>query len=200
MTQTWIGAAGLLLVGALTPGPNNFVVMTTSARKEWQSTLRSITGILLGGLALFALVATGAGAAFAAEPRLRLLLTLGACGYLLWLGVLLGARSFRAEATPTEVASATLPTGLLGLFAFQFVNPKSWLMVIAVTSTQTNPWHTVALFIVIPLTCLVIWAALGLCLARQLARPRVEAWFNRAMAALFVASALLLLQPLYCAP
>ncbi len=90
-----IAAAGILLVGAITPGPNNFVVMTAGARAGITGAFPALAGIILGTLAMTAVVVFGAGAAFAAEPRLRTALTTAGCLYLAWLGLQLLAHPRR---------------------------------------------------------------------------------------------------------
>jgi len=192
MSDAWIGAAGLLAAGAITPGPNNFVVMTAGALGGWRRAIPAIAGIVLGSLALLALLATGAGAVFAAEPRLPLLIAALACAYLTWLGGKLIAGSFAARELPGGTASDSLPTGTLGLFMFQFLNPKSWLIVATLISTGASLASLAALTLVVPLACLLMWASFGLLINRRLARPEFRAWFDRAMGAVFVASAALL--------
>ncbi len=82
-----IAAAGALVAAALTPGPNNFVVMRAAARGGLIRALPPIAGIVLGSLALLAVVAAGAGAAFEAEPRLEPALAIAGCLYLVYLGI-----------------------------------------------------------------------------------------------------------------
>lgn len=59
-----LAIAGLLFVAAGTPGPNNLVVMRTAAAAGFIGALPAVGGVVLGGLALLAVVATGVGAAF----------------------------------------------------------------------------------------------------------------------------------------
>ncbi len=61
--EALIGAAGAIAAAALTPGPNNFVVMRTAARGGLAGALSAIAGVVLGSLALLAVVVAGAGAA-----------------------------------------------------------------------------------------------------------------------------------------
>jgi threonine/homoserine/homoserine lactone efflux protein len=193
-----IAAAGILLVAAITPGPNNFVVMTAGARAGFAGALPALTGIVLGTLALVTVVVCGAGAAFAAEPRLRIGLAAAGCGYLLWLGVQLMAGRNPAEAVTVSPDPVALPNAVGGLMLFQFLNPKSWATVLAVTSAMPDRigtpgfWLLAALFVLIPTGCLVVWAVFGSMLARYLERPVLAAAFRRAMGALLIVSALLL--------
>lgn len=193
--------ACLLGVAAITPGPNNLVVLRAAGHAGVCAALPAITGIVLGGLLLLALAATGAGMAFTAHPSLKG--WVGAIGslYLAWLGVSLcagGIAPRQSRATSPELA---LPTGTLGLLAFQFLNPKSWVMVLTVLATlpAASPrdyLRLAGLFVLIPTLCLLLWAALGAWLARWLVRPGPRRGVDIVMGVLLVAcAALLLLEP-----
>ncbi|EIM03041.1 lysine transporter LysE [Rhodanobacter thiooxydans] len=189
-------AGGLLSVAAITPGPNNLVVLRAAGHAGVRGALPAIAGIVCGGLLLFAVTALGAGAVFAAHPPLQR--WTGAVGalYLAWLGVSLciaGIAPRHAAAT-----SAALPAGTLGLIGFQFLNPKSWVIVLtvlaAMPATGLRDYLPLAgLFVLIPILCLLLWAALGAWLARWLVRPAVRHGVDVVMGVLLVACALLLL-------
>lgn len=192
--------AGLLCVAALTPGPNNLVVLRTASRDGLRGALPAIAGVVLGGLALLCMMAVGAGTAFAAWPALRRWLGIAGAAYLLWLGAALVVDGLRANRSHVDV-DAALPAGTLGLIGFQFLNPKSWVMVLTVIASVPADGlrgylPLAALFVAIPTGCLLLWAALGALLARWLSRPRVRRGTDVGMGALLVASAgLLLLEP-----
>src|SRR4249920_3671394 len=82
-----IAAAGILLVATITPGPNNFVVLTAGARAGVLGALPAMAGIVAGTLALAIVAVFGAGAAFAAAPRFRIVIAAAGCTYLAWLGL-----------------------------------------------------------------------------------------------------------------
>ncbi len=196
-----IGAAGVLAAAALTPGPNNFVVMRTAARRGLAGVLPAIAGIILGSLAMLAVVLAGAGAAFAAEPRLRATLAVAGSLYLAFLGarLLAGGADSAAAAGRLEREEA-LPAGAAGLFGFQFVNPKSWILVLTVAAAapaQAGPLAQFArlapLFVVIPAGALLLWSAMGSAAAKRLKGHPGAVWLDRALGGLLVASALLLL-------
>jgi threonine/homoserine/homoserine lactone efflux protein len=194
------GAAGLLLAGAITPGPNNFVVMREAARAGWPGALRAIAGIVAGGLALLAVVVAGAGAVFAAEPALAAVTTAAGCLYLAWVGVRLIAAAGRPEEDEVGPEGGRgLPAGVRGLFVFQFLNPKAWVLVLTATSAARSQGGLAALaglavlMVAIPAVCLTLWSAFGLLMTRRLRSPAVRAWFDRSMGGLLVVSALLLL-------
>ncbi|UGB37353.1 LysE family translocator [Frateuria soli] len=187
-------AAGLLLAGAITPGPNNLVVLREAGRGDRQATAGAIVGIVLGGLALLAVVVAGAGTLLATHATLRAVLAVAGAGYMAWLGLRLLGNARGMAPLPADV----LPTGVLGLFCFQFLNPKGWAMVLALVAARpaTGPagyLPLVLLFTAIPLTCLLAWSLAGRVLAPHLARARSRRRIDSAMGALLLASAALLL-------
>lgn len=192
-----LGVAGLIAVAAITPGPNNLVVMRVAAQAGFIGALPAIAGILVGGLVMLALAMVGAGALFAAEPRLYLVITVGGAGYLCWLGASLVMDSFARPDAHT--ATPALPTRAVALFGFQFLNPKSWVMVLTVAAAvqgaaeASQAWLPLAaLFTVIPALCLALWSLLGVLMTTALARPRGRDWVDRVLGLLLIASALLL--------
>lgn len=189
-----IGAASVIAIGALTPGPNNIVVMRAAATGGMAGALGAIVGVTLGSLALYALALTGVAAIVAAQPRLQTVITLGGCVYLVWLGVQLIAHRRDVEESG---ADGRLPNGTVGLFFFQFLNPKSWVLVLTATSAAQARGETAllvlaALFVVIPAAGLALWAGLGARLTHFLRQPSARAACDGWMGALLIASALLL--------
>ena len=193
--ETLLAVAGAITVGAITPGPNNFIVLRTAAAQGLWGSLPAIAGIVLGGLGLLAIAAAGGAALFEALPGFRFALALAGCLYLTWLGFRLIAESFSPAAAGPE--SGRLPAGVTGLAGFQFLNPKSWVLVL--TAVAATPQSTagllgvIALFLVIPAACLLLWSWCGALMMRALETPRFRAWFDRTMGATLAASAAALL-------
>lgn len=190
-----LAVAVIVAVAAVTPGPNNLIVMGRAAHGGLAAAAPAIFGVLAGTLALLALVWAGAGAAFAAEPRLRAALAAAGCLYLVWLG----ASVVRRAGAPASRAAA-LPRTALGLAAFQLLNPKSWVMVATATAVSSGEIQgpaslaaLAALFTLVPGACLTLWALAGRALAAWMARPRARLWLDRALGGLLIASAAALL-------
>lgn len=191
--------AALVGVGAITPGPNNFAVLNVAARSGVARAMPAIAGVVLGSLALFLLVATGAGALFDAQPGLRMVICVGGCAYLGYVGIRLVAGSFRGSADEVR-GDAALPSDALGLFGFQFLNPKGWSLVLTATSAAQASangivdWaYLAAIFVGIPAACLLLWSLFGSLFTAHLRRPRFRARFDGAMGCTLLASAVLLL-------
>jgi threonine/homoserine/homoserine lactone efflux protein len=86
----------------------------------------------------------------------------------------------------------------LGLFGFQFLNPKGWVMVLTLVAawpaTGLAGYLPLAvLFVAIPLSCLLLWSLAGRLLAAPMAHPRARRRIDAAMGTLLLASAALLL-------
>jgi Putative threonine efflux protein len=193
-----LALCGLLCVAAITPGPNNLVVLRAAGRAGVRGAMPAILGVVLGGLSLLAVMMLGAGTVFASHPLLRQWIGVSGSLYLVWLGVSLCAGGVRPLKTGTASVEPTLPAGILGLIGFQFLNPKSWVMVLtALAALRANALRDylplAGLFVLIPTFCLLLWAALGAWLARWLARPAVRRGTDIVMGALLVACAGLLL-------
>jgi len=194
-----LAAAGLLCVATITPGPNNLVILRAAGTAGMRRTLPMIAGIVLGGLLLLAVAASGAAAVFAALPSLRRWTAIAGALYLAWLGASLCVAGISPH--PDATAAPRLPAGTLGLIGFQFLNPKSWLLVLtvlaAMQATQTHDYLLlVAMFVLIPAPCLLLWAGLGASLARWLTKPIARRGVDIVSGVLLVAcAALLLIEP-----
>lgn len=190
--------AGLLCIAAITPGPNNLVVLRAAGRTGMRGALPAMIGVVLGGLLLLAVVALGAGRAFAAYPSLQRWIGVMGALYLSWLGIGLFVRGLATRRADGTTIKPMLPAGTLGLIGFQFLNPKSWVMTLmalaTVPATDLRGYLPLAgLFVLIPTVCLLLWAALGAWLARWLVRPTVRRGVDAAMGVALVACAVLLL-------
>jgi threonine/homoserine/homoserine lactone efflux protein len=194
---TAFATGGLILAAAITPGPNNFLVLKLAAERGLRSALTAIAGIVAGGLAMIALAQVGLGVFVVRHPWIRDGIVACGASYLAALGVLLVYRSFSMVSLPA-VRERIAPNGVLALFAFQFLNPKAWVLVLTVSVAagcvgqcdRESPTVTpLLLFATISSACLLMWATLGRLAARIMRRERVCAWFDRAMGLLLVSSA-----------
>jgi threonine/homoserine/homoserine lactone efflux protein len=190
--ETLLAVAGLITVGAITPGPNNFIVLRTAARSGLAGALPAVAGVVLGGLGLLAVATAGGAALFSSLPGFRLVLALGGCLYLAWLGFRLIADSFTERADAADAAK--WPPGVTGLAGFQFLNPKSWVLVLTAVAAMPTQGTSAflqlaALFLIIPASCLLLWSWFGALMMRALEDSRMSSWFDRAMGGTLAASA-----------
>jgi threonine/homoserine/homoserine lactone efflux protein len=186
----------LLLAATVTPGPNNLLMLRVGLEHGLRAVLAPATGVVLGGVAMLLLSCAGLARAFAAHPWLRAATAICGAGCVMWLGVRLICGSGTAARAPVRSATGS-PRDLLRMFLFQFVNPKSWLLVLTITAAagaaSVSLATLIALFIVIPYGCLALWAAGGSLAAGLLRDSRARVRFERSTGALLALSGLLLL-------
>jgi threonine/homoserine/homoserine lactone efflux protein len=177
-------------VTSITPGPNNTMLLASGANHGLSATLPHLVGITLGFSLLVAAVGFGLGGLFEAVPALHNLLRYGGAAYLVYL-----AWRIARSGTPGAGVAAGRPMTFLEAAAFQWINPKAWIMAIGAIVTYTLPdshFGDVAListaFALVNAPCVFVWAALGTALRRFLSKPTHLRAFNITMALLLVAS------------
>ncbi len=192
--------AGVVFVAVISPGPNNIIVMRNAAIHGLKGAAITIGCVVGGTLVLLGFVASGAALIFRAVPDLASAVTFTGIGYLCFLGL----KMMLAEYGPSQPASVSraqpFPVSVLGLFSFQFLNPKSWVIVMTAISHVTGqqepvsfPASLVPVFVVVPTLCLSVWAIAGVALSETLKQPPVRRWFDRVMGILLIVSGLMLL-------
>lgn len=181
--------AGYAFVTSITPGPNNTLLLASGAQHGFKLTLPLLLGINLGFAALVLAVGLGLGTVFTAFPLLHELLRYGGVAYLLYLAWKIassGASSDSAERKPIT---------FLQVGAFQWVNPKAWIMAIGAMATYApsdgffrNVLIVTAVFALVNAPCIAAWAAFGASLRNFLRVSGNLRAFNIIMALLLVAS------------
>jgi threonine/homoserine/homoserine lactone efflux protein len=179
-----------------TPGPSNALLTAAGARIGIRRGLPSLLGQATGmGTMLFA-ITLGLGSVLLAHPLALQILKWGGAAMLCWMAWRI------ATAAPAHAQVGTrAPAGFAGMAAFQWVNPKGWLISVAAVATfldrhsggalaQAATYAIVFTLVAIP-ACLP-WLAFGAALQRFLRTPRAWRVFNGTMAALLAASAVLL--------
>ncbi|CEJ10201.1 Cysteine/O-acetylserine efflux protein [bacterium YEK0313] len=185
-----IAFATYAFVTSITPGPNNTMLLASGANFGFGPTVPHIFGISLGFAAMVLAVGLGAGALFVAFPLAHDILRYGGAFYLMVLAWRL-ARSGAGEAA----AAGARPLTFLEAAAFQWVNPKAWIMAVGAVATYTpeagyllNVVIVTIVFALINGPCVSIWAGFGTALRGVLSKPVHLRVFNVAMALLLVAS------------
>jgi threonine/homoserine/homoserine lactone efflux protein len=186
-----IGISGLILSAAITPGPNNLIVLQLAGARGWKSALPAIACIVAGGLILIALAQIGLNALISRYLWVDNVFVAMGVVYLGALGLQLVYRSFATAGSKPE-SGPVAPLGAPALFFLQFANPKAWVLVLTVSAAA----HAVSSQLVLPVLYAVIcsasllaWAFLGQVAARVLQGGLARARFDRVMGALLIASA-----------
>ncbi len=198
-TEWLLPLLSFAIISCMTPGPNNVLLTQSGARFGVRRSVPHVFGITAGLGVLLLIMATGLNALFYGWPALQWVLKLLGSAYLLWLGWKI------ASAPPLvlnsgDASSAERPWGPFQAIAFQFCNPKAWLMAISAVGSFSLVgkayWPSVGGMVVIyslvcALSCL-IWARFGAEVGRWLSTPRAWCLFNRWMGIATAACVLLL--------
>jgi threonine/homoserine/homoserine lactone efflux protein len=180
--------AGLVMLVAattVTPGPNNLMLMASGLNFGVRRSLPAWIGVNVGFGGLLFGVGLGLGAALGRWPALDLALRVGSAGVIGWMAWRLAAAKGSAQG-----AARPRPVRALEAAAFQWINPKAWLMAVSAIAAYARPEHfwldlavIVVGFWIVGSPCNGIWVAFGSALTRRLSDPGRLKWFNRAMAA-----------------
>lgn len=177
-------------VTLITPGPNNIMLMTSGLNFGVRRTQPHLFGVALGFGVMVLLVGLGIGRLFALYPPAYTALKYAGAAYLLYLAWHI------AGAGPVEGGDATgTPMTFLQAAAFQWVNPKAWVMAVGAVTTYAAiasfPWNAAViagLFAALGVVSSGVWVVFGQALRRLLSTPKAVRVFNWTMAALLVMS------------
>jgi len=186
-----LGFALFALVTSITPGPNNTMLLASGVNFGFNRTIPHMLGITCGFFVLVVAVGFGLGAVFQTYPLLYSVLRYVGAAYLLYLAWKIAHSGPVSERENGE----SKPISYLGAAAFQWVNPKAWIMAIGAISTYTpmqgyftNVIVIAAVFALINLPSVSVWAGCGTLLRNVLKNRRWLRLFNWGMALLLVAS------------
>ena len=181
-------------VVAGTPGPSNALLTAAGARAGVRRGLPSLLGQVTGMGAMLFAVTLGLGNVLLAHPLVLQALKWGGAAMLCWM-------AWRIATAGDAGPAADAPAGFLGMAAFQWVNPKGWLIGVAAVATFLDRRSGGALaqaavfailFTLVALPSCAPWLAFGAALQRFLRAPRIARMLNAVMAALLAASTILL--------
>lgn len=179
-------------VAAMTPGPNNIMLLASGVNFGFRRTIPHMLGVGIGFVVMVLAVGLGLGRAFEAAPALHGVLKLVGALYLLWLAWrLANAGPARDDGAP----ASGRPLGFWAAAAFQWVNPKAWIMAVSATATYAQPGAFAASVLliaavlgIVTIPSVTTWTLFGAGLRPYLSAPKTMRWFNRTMALLLVAS------------
>ena len=182
-TELFLALLAFAFVTSITPGPNNFMLLASSVNFGFRRTIPHMVGIALGFLALLLSVGFGLGALLAAFPALHLALKMAGGAYLLYLAWKIGF-----SRTLGSRAGAGQPMTLVAAAAFQWVNPKAWVLAVTAMSIYVDPRAPISSVVMVALAFSLVgfpsvssWAGFGVVLRRFLSDPARLKWFNIAM-------------------
>ena len=177
------------LVGTLTPGPNNLMLLASGANFGLHRSLPHMLGIILGFPAMIFLVGLGALRLFDRWPALHNVLLAASVAYMIWL-----AWKIAHASPPAEARQQGRPLTFLQSAGFQWINPKAWTMALgaitlyAASRDLASLLWVVGTYVAAGVLSTTVWTTLGRQLRRLLRAPGQLRLFNRVMAVLLLAS------------
>lgn len=180
----FIALLGYSLITSITPGPNNFMLLASGINYGFVKTIPHMIGVSAGFFIMLIAVGFGLGALLLAFPKAYLVMKILGGGYLLYLAWKIAmSRSMSHEGQVSKK-----PMTFIGAAAFQWINPKAWVMALtgmAIYAHAQYPLFSVVfvsmIFALVNLPCVAIWAAFGVALRRFLSSPVHLKWFNIGM-------------------
>lgn len=190
-----VGFLLLAVPSFFTPGPNNLMLMTSSAKFGPRRTVPHALGIVFGFPLMVFGVGLGLGEVFTIFSPLKVLLKYLAAAYFLWmawnlLGLKIGSVGGREQ--PLTVLKAAL---------FQWVNPKAWAMAASFVAAFLVPGEGRFISLVLltagcltlPPFSSLVWVLFGQQLQIVLKRTGTEHFLGFILAGLMVAAVVLFL-------
>jgi threonine/homoserine/homoserine lactone efflux protein len=194
MAIGFLPVLGFCVAATVTPGPNNLMVAASAANHGVRATVPHMAGIALGFAAMFLIVGLGLATPLAEHPELYRVLRWVSAAWLLWLAWQIG----NAGAPTKERVGKKRPLGFFSAAAFQWVNPKAWLLAVGGTATYVALDAAVlpqvaliaGIFALVCVPSCLIWAGIGRGALHLFRSPAQLRGFNIAMAVLLVLSVL----------
>ena len=179
-------------VSSVTPGPNNLMLLASGVNFGFRRTIPHMLGIGVGFFVLLLAIGFGLGALIETVPSFYAALKFAGGAYMLYLAWKIAMSRSIGEAKHRDKAE---PMTFLQAAAFQWVNPKAWVMAVTAMATYTNEaqyFVTVLVvgvaFAAVNLPSVSTWAGFGSALRDWLSVPVRLKWFNITMAVLLVIS------------
>ena len=201
--MNWQEFTALLVLAtamSFTPGPNTTLSTALAANHGLRRAMPFVCAVPVGWSALLVVCTLGLGALVVAVPLLSWSIKLVGVAYLLWLAFKI-SRSRQLSQADAARLNVTFWQGA----ALQFVNIKAWMLALAIVSgwiagrADTGPRFAVVLAVMLAFAFAsnLTYALVGSLLRDWLSGPAGSGqrllWFNRAMAAVLVVTAIWML-------
>ena len=203
----FISLVSFAAIAAITPGPNNLLLMSSGAIFGWRRTIPHVAGIQIGFATLMTASVFGLGTLVARWPWLITIVRVLGASWLAWMSL----RFFKAaiaDAEPAdnpeariEAAPISRPFRFVEAVLFQWVNPKGIIAALssagAYIAITDIAWHRavilVSVFMVTGIFACLTWTVAGDALTRYMSSGRSARWTNAGMGLLILATAALIL-------
>ena len=152
------------------PGPNNLLLMASSANFGWRATLPHVFGTVIGATLLMAMTVIGLSSLIIAIPVLIDLLKYGGAIWLVWFGIKYLKSAFTINiTTETNNRKKERPFTYGEAAVFQWVNPSALIFTIAIASAFSNIADSTIMrclsicliFAIVALLATISWTTMG---------------------------------------
>lgn len=200
MDWSWWSSAGAFAVAmSATPGPNNAMIAASGANFGLRKSMPHALGICIG-FPVMLLTVGMLGSPLINNPNIHIVLKWIGSIYLMWLAWKIGSTDPSPDSVHDRTKQKSKPLTLFQAAAFQWVNPKAWIIAASALATYVTLGSDSAnlgiirlsiLFGIIAVPCVLLWTALGIGASRFLTTRKSLRLFNVTMALLLVASLIL---------
>jgi len=187
----YLAIIAFAIITCVTPGPNNAMIMASGLNYGIRRSIPHYLGICLGFPAMVMAVGLGLANLFQQYPLFHIGLKVVGAAYLCFL-------AWKIASAPVSKKDETAgkPFTFLQAAAFQWVNPKAWILTIGAIATYTVIgegyfWQVLLIaliFLGFGSPCILLWLWFGTALQRLLHKPVQLRLFNVTMATLLVLS------------
>ena len=198
--NTTLAMSMFAFVTAITPGPNNIMLLHSGARSGFERSMPHMLGISGGFAVMIFLCCMGVASVVLSHPMADGLLKVVGSVYMLWLAFKL----WQNGAVPDENALAiqndanhAKPLTFMQAALFQYVNPKAWLVALSIPAVYLpktgalwlNALVAVVLCMLIIFASLSVWTRGGQMLHGLMRTPNLSS----------IANGVIVLMTAYCA-
>jgi len=188
MSHTLLPFLLFALASSISPGPTNLLILAQGAHHGLRASLAPMLAACGAAAAIVLLVGLGLGEVLLRHPLAQQLMSWAGVLWLSWLAW----RMLRAAGEPLQAGSAG-GFSAWSAATLQLVNPKVWLMAVAVIGVFATPllpvWRLALVFLLVAVPCMAVWALLGAGSARWLRSSRALRLFNQSLAGVLLVSA-----------
>lgn len=199
----FVSLIGFAFVAAITPGPNNLLVMSSGALFGLRKTVPHLAGIQIGFATLATASVFGLGTLVSRWPWLMDAVKLLGASWLVWLSLRFFRAAVQNQSTGARMEAAPIsrPFRIFEAILFQWVNPKGIITAVssagAYIAIADTPLQRAAILVGVFMTvgtfACTTWTIAGDSLNRVLSSGPSATWMNAGMGILIVATAVLIL-------
>jgi threonine/homoserine/homoserine lactone efflux protein len=183
------------LASAVTPGPNNVMLTASGSAFGFRRSIPHMVGITIGFPVMIFAIGLGLGEIFTRYTQVHLALKYFGAAYLLYL-----AWRIAQSGQPNGDDAESRPLTFLEAAAFQWVNPKAWVMAVSSIPAFTTPGGNYyvelliisAIFALVCIPACTTWCLFGVAIRQLIRTPETARIVNFGLAVLVALSIVLL--------